>query len=212
VPHTAFNADTAGSSAFYDDSNNAPIDTQLFSSQPRPPSPSEMLSTTLQHAVHFNPWPRSPTYPSPHGLPPSTGAPAFVLPSDVMLLSPSAVGSHVRSPEVHGLSTPPELTDEGESEASNGDDDCNSLPNRTSRTRLRRTSSVSSLSGSVRPLRPCRLIAPVPVPYLTREVARRRPRCSWCGALCRKICGCTGAPSKDASSAFARGEHLKRHI
>ena len=55
-PHPVSYADTAGSSAFYDDSNSAPVDAQqLFASQPRPQSPLEMLSTSLMHVVRSSP-------------------------------------------------------------------------------------------------------------------------------------------------------------
>jgi hypothetical protein len=240
APHQVFYADTAGSYAFYNDSNSAAIDAQqLFASQPQPQPPSEVLSTAPQQVVYFNEmemegdldlqYPNSS--PPPHGLHPSAAAPAFVQPSDVMPSSPPAFGAHVPFPRVQGSSSPPGLTDEdfgsesGESETADGsdgpdgDDDGDFLPNRTShsRTRSRRTSSVSlsSGSGSMRPPRPCRLSAPVPVPNLTKKSRGRRvptaPVFMVQGGVQKnmRMYRCT---VDGCYKCFARGEHLKRHV
>jgi hypothetical protein len=225
--HPVFHVDTAGSHAFYDDSNGAPINAQLSSSQPRPQSPLEMLSTALQNGLRLSPAAESemeggpelqnPTSPPPHGLP------ASALPSDVTPPSPPAFGALELFPRVHGSSTPLGLTDEdfgsdsGESEASDEDDDGNFLTNRTSRTCSRRTRSVSvsSGSGSVRPIRLCRLIAPVPVPNLTKKSRGRRlptaPVFIVQGGVQKnmRMYRCT---VQGCFKCFARGEHLKRHV
>ncbi len=230
---------------YNDSNGGSAIDTQqLFASQPQPQPPSEMLATAPQQVVYFSPenemeidgdlelhYPTSS--PPPHGLPPSV-APAFVHPSDVMSPSPPAFGAHVPFPRVMGSSSPPGLTGEsdedlgsesGESEAADpsdgpdGDDDGDFLPNRTSRsrTRSRRTSSVSvsSSTGSVRPPRPCRLSAPVPVPNLTKKSRGRRvptgPVYMVQGGVQKNMrmyqCNVEGCNKR-----FARGEHLKRHV
>jgi len=244
VPHQVFYADTAGSYAFYNDSNgNTAVDAQhLFPSHPQPPS--EMLLTAPQQVVCFNAaaetememerdlerYPGSS--PPPHGLPVS--APAFVHPSDIMSQSPPAFGAHVPFPRLQGSSSPPGLTgesdedlgsDSGESDTAepsdgpDGDDDGDFLPHRTShsRTRSRRTSSVSlsSSNGSVRPIRPCRLSAPVPVPNLTKKSRGRRvpttPVFMVQGGVQKNMrmykCAVDGC-----NKCFARGEHLKRHV
>jgi len=247
TPHQVFYADTAGSYAFYNDSNGSTaVDAQqLFATQPQPQPPSEMLSTAPQQVVYFSPaaetememegdlelrYPGSS--PRPHGL--SASAPAFVHPSDVMSPSPPAFGAHVPFPRLQGSSSPPGLTGEsdedlgsesGESDTAepsdgpDGDDDGDFLPIRTSRsrTRSRRTSSVSvsSSSGSVRPTRPCRLNAPVPVPNLTKKSRGRRvpttPVFMVQGGVQKNMrmyrCVVDGC-----NKCFARGEHLKRHV
>jgi hypothetical protein len=246
APHQVFYADTAGSYAFYNDSNSAAVDAQqLFASQPQQPQPpSEILTTAPQQVVYFSPaaehememdgdlelqYPTSS--PPPHGLAPSAAAAAFVQPSDVMPPSPPAFGAHVPFPRVQGSSSPPGLTDEdfgsesGESEAAyhsdglDGDDDGDFMPNHGSRshTRSRRTSSVSvsSGSGSVRPLRPCRLSAPVPIPNLTKKSRGRRvptaPVFMVQGGVQKnmRMYRCT---VDGCYKCFARGEHLKRHV
>ena len=218
---------------------------QLFASQPQPQPPSEMLSSAPQQIVYFSEaaenememernlelrYPGSS--PPPHGLPVS--APAFVHPSDVMSPSPPAFGAHVPFPRLQGSSSPPGLTGEsdedlgsesGESDTAepsdgpDGDDDGDFLPHRTSRsrTRSRRTSSVSlsSSNGSVRPIRPCRLSAPVPVPNLTKKSRGRRvpttPVFMVQGGVQKNMrmykCVVDGC-----NKCFARGEHLKRHV
>ena len=213
---------------------------------PPPPPPSEMLAGAPQQVVYFSPaaetemeverdldlqYPASS--PPPHGLPLSS-APAFVQPSEVMSPSPSAYGAPVPFPRILGSSSPPGLTGEsdedlgsesGESEAADpsdgadGDDDGDFMPHGTlrSRTRSRRTSSVSLSSGSssVRASRPCRLTAPVPVPNLTKKSRGRRvptaPVFIVQGGVQKnmRMYRCT---VDGCYKCFARGEHLKRHV
>jgi hypothetical protein len=175
--------------------------------------------------------------PSPHALPPPAVAPAFVQPSDVMVMSPSppAFNAAIPFPRALGSSSPPGLTGEsdedlgsesGDSEGAypsdgpDGDDDADFMPNGSmlrSRTRSRRTSSVSvsSGSGSVRAPRPCRLSAPVPVPNLTKKSRGRRvptaPVIIVQGGVQKnmRMYRCT---VDGCYKCFARGEHLKRHV
>jgi hypothetical protein len=242
-----------GSYPFYNDSNGSPaVEPQLFPPQsepqprPQPRPPSEILASTPQQVVYFSPaaetememegdmdlhYPTSS--PPPHPLS-TSGAPAFVHPSDVMSSSPPAFAATVPFPRVQGSSSPPGLTGEsdedigsesGESEAAypsdgaDGDDDGDFMPHRTSglHTRSRRTSSVSlsSGSGSVRAPRPCRLSAPVPVPNLTKKSRGRRvptaPVFMVQGGVQKNMrmyrCNVEGC-----YKCFARGEHLKRHV
>ena len=220
------------------DSDNTVVDAQqLLTSQPQQP-PSEMLSTDAQQAAteiemggDFDLWyPRS--FSPPHGRPASP--PAFAHPSDGMSPPPPAFGAHVPYDRRQGSSSPPGLTGEsdddlgsesGESDTAelsggpDGDDDGDFLPHRTfsSRTRSRRSSSVSvsSSNGSERPIRPCRLSAPVPVPNLTKKSRGRRvptaPVFMVQGGVQKNMrmykCVVDGC-----NKCFARGEHLKRHV
>jgi hypothetical protein len=251
APQPVFYADP-GSYPFYNDSNGSPaVSPQLYpphtQPQPQPQPPSEILASVPQQVVYFSPaaetememegeldlqYPASS--PPPRPLPPTSTAPAFVHPSDVMPPSPPAYAAPVPFPRVLDSTSPPGLTGEsdddigsesGESEAAypsdgaDGDDDGDFMPNRMSglRTRSRRTSSVSvsSGSGSVRAPRPCRLSAPVPIPNLTKKSRGRRvptaPVFIVQGGVQKNMrmyrCNVEGC-----YKCFARGEHLKRHV
>jgi hypothetical protein len=172
--------------------------------------------------------------PSPHALPPPAVR-AFVHPSDVMAMSPSppAFKAPIPSPRAPGSSSPPGLTGESDEDLGSesddsegaypldgpdGDDDGDFMPNQSmprSRTRSRRTSSVSSGSGSMRAPRPCRLSAPVPVLNLTKKSRG-------CRVPTAPVIIVQGGVQKNMRmyrytvngcyKCFARGEHLKRHV
>jgi hypothetical protein len=202
VPQPVFYADP-GSYSFYNDSTAGPaLNAQLFSAQPQSHPTSEMLSPSV--------------------------TPVFVQPSEVMPPSPPNFAALVPFPRGPGSSSPPGLTGEsdedivsesGESEAAEGDDDEYFQPSRMSppHTRSRRTSSVSvsSGSGSVRAARSSRLGAPVPVPNLTKKSRGRRvptaPVFIVQGGVQKnmRMYRCT---VEGCYKCFARGEHLKRHV
>jgi len=247
APQPVFYADPGSYAFYNESNGSPAVDAQLFGSQPQSHAqPSEMLTSAPQQVVYFSPsaenememdgdlelqYPTSS--PPPHALPPSA-APTFVQPSEVMSPSPSAFAP-VPFPRIPGSSSPPGLTGEsdedlgsesGESDAAypsdgaEGEDDGDFMPNRTmlsSRTRSRRTSSVSvsSGSGSVRAARPCRLSAPVPVPNLTKKSRGRRvptaPVFTVQGGVQKnmRMYRCT---VDGCYKCFARGEHLKRHV
>ena len=161
---------------------------------------------------------------SAHGRPAS--APALVHPSD-MSPSPPAFGDHVPYPRLQGSSSPPGLRGESNealasasseshiselSDGPDGDDDGDFLPNRTSRSRTR---SRRDSSGSGRPIRPCRLSAPVPVPNLTKKSRGRRvpttPVFMVQGGV-QKVMRMYKCMVDGCNKSFARGEHLKRHV
>ena len=140
-------------------------------------------------------------------------------PSEVLSIAPQQVVYFTPESDEDSGSESGESDTAEPSDGPDGDDDGDFLPNRSSRsrTRSRRTSSVSvsSSSGSVRPTRPCRLSAPVPVPNLTKKSRGRRvpttPVFTVQGGV-QKIMRMYRCMVDGCNKCFARGEHLKRHV